>query len=332
MKKIFYVLMLVVLFYGCKKDEPGSIKGSITDKSTGEAIKDAEVQLSTGTKVLTNETGEYEFAEVKAGDYTLTVTKTDYTTISGYQVAVEADKVTTVNLQMEKTETEPEEIEGMVFVRGGTFTMGCTDEQGDDCFDWELPSHQVTVSDFYIGKYEVTQKEWREVMGTNPSYFTGDNLPVEQVSWDDVQEFITKLNEQTGKNYRLPTEAEWEFAARGGNQSQGYKYSGSDNADLVAWYYENSNGTTHAVGTKQANELGIYDMSGNVWEWCSDWYGGYTADSQVDPTGPVTGSGRVRRGGDWGSNTRSLRVSDHSDYDPDSRSANLGFRLACSSN
>lgn len=329
MRKVFYVLMVAVLFYGCKKDEPGSIKGSITDKSTGEAIKDAEVQLSTGTKVLTNETGEYEFAEVKVGDYTLTVTKADYTTISGHQVAVETDKVTIVNLQMEKTETEPEEIEGMVFVRGGTFTMGCTD---DECYDWELPAHQVTVSDFYIGKYEVTQKEWREIMGTNPSYFTGDDLPVEQVSWNDIQEFITKLNEQTGKNYRLPTEAEWEYAARGGNQSQGYKYSGSNDINLVAWYNENSNSTTHAVGTKQANELGIYDMSGNVWEWCSDWYGVYTADSQVDPTGPETGSYRVLRGGGWFNNAGYVRVSYRNYIVPDTRSIHLGFRLACSSN
>jgi len=216
----------------------------------------------------------------------------------------------------------------MIFIEGGTFTMGCTSEQGNDCFNWEKPAHQVTVNGFYIGKYEVTQAQWRAIMGNNSSYFKGDNLPVEVVSWNDIQEFIRKLNAQTGKQYRLPTEAEWEFAARGGNRSQGYKYSGSNTVGNVAWYDGNS-GRTHAVGSKSANELGIYDMSGNVWEWCSDWYGDYSSNAQTNPEGPSTGSYRMIRGGSW--NTSPMRVSNRFNSMPGDLCNSLGFRLACSS-
>ncbi|MBQ6584525.1 MAG: formylglycine-generating enzyme family protein [Alistipes sp.] len=219
----------------------------------------------------------------------------------------------------------------MVYVEGGTFTMGATSEQGSDAYSDESPIHSVTVSDFYIGKYEVTQAQWRAVMGSNPSYFTGDNLPVKQVSWDDIQEFITKLNTMTGKTFRLPTEAEWEYAARGGNQSKGYKYSGSNTLDNVAWYTNNSGGKTHPVGQKQPNELGLYDMSGNVWEWCQDWYGSYSSSSQTNPTGPNSGYGRVLRGGSWFSNAALCRVSSRSYSNPHSHYGNHGFRLACSS-
>jgi formylglycine-generating enzyme required for sulfatase activity len=219
----------------------------------------------------------------------------------------------------------------MVFVRGGTFTMGCTSEQGDDCFDWERPAHSVTLSDYYIGKYEVTQAQWRAVMGNNPSYFKGDNLPVEYVHWDDVQEFITKLNSMTGKQYRLPTEAEWEYAARGGNSSMGYKYSGSNAAGNVAWYEDNSNESTHVVGTKSPNELGIYDMSGNVFEWCSDWYGDYSSSAQTNPQGPSSGSDRVIRGGSWNDGTRAVRVSFRIDIAPSYENFAVGFRLVLSS-
>lgn len=220
----------------------------------------------------------------------------------------------------------------MVYVEGGTFTMGATSEQGSDAYSDERPTHSVTVSDFYIGKYEVTQAQWRAVMGSNPSYFTGDNLPVKQVSWDDIQEFITKLNTMTGKTFRLPTEAEWEYAARGGNKSKGYKYSGSNTLDNVAWYTNNSSRKTHPVGQKQPNELGLYDMSGNVWEWCQDWYGSYSSSSQTNPTGPSSGSCRVLRGGSWVRNARRCRVSyrDGRTF-PDYRSYDSGFRLACSS-
>jgi len=220
----------------------------------------------------------------------------------------------------------------MVFVQGGTFTMGCTPEQGGDCNDDEKPAHQVTLSSFYIGKYEVTQAQWKAVIGNNPSSFKGDNLPVESVSWDDVQDFIRKLNAHTGKQYRLPTEAEWEYAARGGNKSHEYKYSGSYYPNDVAWFSENGGETTHPVGTKQPNELGIYDMSGNVYEWCSDWYGNYSSNAQTNPEGSSSGSIRVFRGGGWNYIARNCRVSSRYYYAPDFRSYFLGFRLACSSN
>ena len=217
----------------------------------------------------------------------------------------------------------------MVYVKGGTFTMGATAEQGSDADSDEKPTHSVTVSDFYIGKYEVTQAQWRAIMGSNPSRFTGDNNPVEQVTWNDVQEFIKKLNAQTGKKYRLPTEAEWEYAARGGNKSKGYRYSGSDSISDVAWYIDNARGT-HPVGQKAPNELGIYDMSGNVWEWCQDWYGDYSSSSQTNPTGPSSGSDRVMRGSGWYYSARSCRISNRSFFGPDYRGSNCGFRLACS--
>ncbi|MDR0604460.1 MAG: formylglycine-generating enzyme family protein [Bacteroidales bacterium] len=214
----------------------------------------------------------------------------------------------------------------MVYVQGGTFNMGSNDGNSN-----EQPVHQVTLSSYYISKYEITQAQWKAVMGNNPSYFKGDNLPVEQVSWDDVQEFISRLNAATGEQYRLPTEAEWEYAARGGQQSNRYSYSGSNNVNDVAWYSSNSDNKTHAVGTKQANELGIYDMSGNVWEWCYDWYGTYSASAQHDPMGASSGSYRVRRGGSWFSNAADCRVSFRSYASPGLRYYYLGFRVACSS-
>ncbi len=216
----------------------------------------------------------------------------------------------------------------MVYVSGGTFTMGATSEQGSDASNNEKPAHSVTLSGYYIGKYEVTQELWNAVMGSNLSYFKGDNLPV-CVSWNDVQEFLRKLNAMTGKNYRLPTEAEWEFAARGGNSSRGYKYSGSNNIDDVAWYNGNSGDRTHAVGTKSPNELGIYDMSGNVWEWCQDWYGrSYSSSSQRNPKGPNSGPNRVIRGGGWLYSARNCRVSCRDYYSPNCWCNYLGFRLA----
>ena len=182
----------------------------------------------------------------------------------------------------------------MIAVEGGTFKMGAqsSDSGGDnydsDAYSNESPVHDVTLSSYYIGETEVTQELWEAVMGSNPSYYSGyPQRPVEYVSLNDCQEFITKLNQLTGKNFRLPTEAEWEYAARGGNKSKGYKYSGSNTIDNVAWYTSNSGSETHDVKTKQANELGIYDMSGNVYEWCQDWYDSYSSGSQTDPTGPT---------------------------------------------
>lgn len=216
----------------------------------------------------------------------------------------------------------------MVWVEGGTFRMGATSEQGSDADSYEKSVHSVTLSGYYIGKTEVTQALWQAVMGSNPSYFEGDDLPVEQVSWDDCQEFIRKLNSLTGQNFRLPTEAEWEFACRGGNNSRGYKYSGSNYIDNVAWYDGNSGDKTHPVATKSPNELGIYDMSGNVWEWCADWYGDYSSGRQTNPKGPYGGSGRVLRGGGWYYYARNCRSSFRDSYIPTYRYGYLGLRLA----
>lgn len=218
----------------------------------------------------------------------------------------------------------------MVEVGGGTFTMGATSEQGSDAWDEEKPAHEVTLSDYYIGQTEVTQALWEAVMGSNPSDSKGDNLPVEQVSWDDCQVFIQKLNQLTGKQFRLPTEAEWEYAARGGRKSRGYKYAGGNNIDSVAWCDGNSGNETHPVATKQANELGIYDMSGNVLEWCSDWCGDYTSSSQSDPQGSSSGSFRVIRGGCYYNFARNCRVSYRISNTLDYRSGYLGLRLSCS--
>ena len=218
----------------------------------------------------------------------------------------------------------------MVRVEAGTFTMGATPEMKNPDND-EKPTHRVTLTnDYYIGKYEVTQALWQMVMGNNPSEFKGDNLPVETVSWYDCQEFISKLNRITGKTFRLPTEAEWEYATRGGNKSRGYQYSGSNNLSDVAWYYDNSGYKTHAVGTKQPNELGIYDMSGNVREWCQDWKGAYSSSSQVNPTGANSGSYRVIRGGYWGYDASYCHSSHRTYASPGSRDISLGLRLVLS--
>ena len=216
----------------------------------------------------------------------------------------------------------------MVEVVGGTFTMGATAEQGSDAGKAEKPAHQVTLSSYMIGKTEVTQELWEAVMGSNPSEFNGSNLPVENVSWEDCQTFIRKLNALTDKNFRLPTEAEWEFAARGGNNSRGYKYSGSNTLSNVAWYDDNSSNKTHPVATKAPNELGIYDMSGNVWEWCNDGYGDYTSASQTNPTVPNSGSSCVYRGGSWFYYASACRVSDRGYTDETTlRGAAFGLRL-----
>lgn len=217
----------------------------------------------------------------------------------------------------------------MVKIQGGTFQMGATSEQGNDISINEKPIHSVTLSDYHIGQTQVTQELWQAVMGSNPSEFKGDSqCPVENVSWNDCMEFIAKLNRLTGKNFRLPTEAEWEYAARGGSKSRGYKYSGNNNPDLVAWYDGNSINKTHPVAQKQANELGLYDMSGNVWEWCSDWYGEYINEVQTNPTGPITGTDYVQRGGSWENGSIGVRVSRRSPGTPALRGCYYGLRLA----
>ena len=217
----------------------------------------------------------------------------------------------------------------MIKVEGGTFTMGATSEM-ENPYDDEKPTHQVTLSSYYIGETEVTQALWKAVMGSNPSAFKGDNLPVEKVSWNDCQTFISKLNALTGKRFRLPTEAEWEFAARGGNQSRHTQYSGSSRIDDVAWYDGNSGSKTHPVKTQQPNELGIYDMSGNVYEWCQDWYGSYSSYAQTDPTGAGSGSYRVIRGGSWYGSPRYCSSSNRVCITPGYLINDLGLRLVLS--
>ena len=250
----------------------------------------------------------------------------------------------------------------MVAVKGGTFTMGATSEQGVDAGESEKPAHSVTLSDYYIGKFEVTvglfrtfidetnyitdaDKEGQSYVWTGSSWekkngvnwrcdakgnvrnSSEDNYPVIHVSWNDANAFSEWLTGKIGLIFRLPTEAEWEYAARGGNKSNGYKYSGSNTIDNVAWYWDNIDKMTYPVGKKSPNELGIYDMSGNVWEWCYDWYGSYSTDSQTDPTGPSSGSHRVNRGGGWSGHAKYCRVSDRYYYSPSKRGSNLGFRL-----
>jgi len=247
----------------------------------------------------------------------------------------------------------------IIYVEGGTFKMGCTEDPDEDCYENEKPAHDVTLSSYNIGKFPVTQAQWLAVMGswpgTAPSSTNGlgDNYPAYHVSWNDIvgtsgtsevingvtyyaNGFIFKLNQLTGKKYRLPTEAEWEYAARGGNQSAGYKYSGSNTVGDVAWYYDNHTlnyNYTKPVGTKAANELNIHDMSGNVWEWCSDWYSDtyYSETPTNNPTGPAVGSIRVLRGGSWYNGARNARVSLRGYGAPGYRSGDIGFRLACSS-
>jgi formylglycine-generating enzyme required for sulfatase activity len=231
----------------------------------------------------------------------------------------------------------------LIFIDGGTFQMGSASGSSD-----EKPLRSVTVSSFYLGKYEVTQKQWVAVMGSNPSSFKGDDRPVEQVSWFDAVDFCNRLSAKEGlelcytisgmnvtcdfsKNgYRLPTEAEWEYAARGGRSSRGYTYAGGNDAGAVAWCGANSGETTHAVGGKQANELGLYDMSGNVYEWCWDWYGNYGAGAQMDPRGPSSGQCRVVRGGSWDRrDDTDLRPAVRGFVEPGNRYSSLdGFRLA----
>ena len=218
----------------------------------------------------------------------------------------------------------------MMLVEGGTFAMGATSEQiVNDTPEDEFPVHNVTLSNYYIGETEVTQELWNTVMGENPSNFKGDlQCPVEMVSWDDCQTFIAKLNELTGKAFRLPTEAQWEYAARGGKQTKKYLYSGGDDLDAVAWHYYNASETTHPVKTKRPNELHLYDMSGNVWEWCADWYGSYSADGQTNPTGPAKGAKRVVRGGAWSYMSNYAPVAYRNYCEPDFSWYACGLRLA----
>jgi formylglycine-generating enzyme required for sulfatase activity/biopolymer transport protein ExbD len=305
---------------------------------------DAKIELTGDAGESYTATGMKIFENIPVGNYTIKVSFAGYNA-SSETVQIKQNEKINKSIALTKTASGLTGSSGsttgsisndygieMVFVKGGTFSMGCTSEQ-NDCGAEEKPILQVTVSDFYIGKYEVTQKQWKEIMGTNPSSFKNcDYCPVESVSWNNVQDFIIKLNQKTGKNYRLPTEAEWEYAARGGSAGAPTRYAGSNKIDEVGWYGSNSSGKTHPSGKKKSNELGIYDMSGNVWEWCSDWYGGYyyKSSSQINPKGPTSGSYRVVRGGSYGDGARNSRVSNRGNTFPTGGGNYQGFRLVLS--
>ena len=293
--------------------------------------------------------------ERQPGRYSVTFSAEGYVDTTKY-VTITAGKTVTCSVTLRRKQTVKASyangilnVNGvqykMVFVEGGTFQMGSND--GYPC---EQPEHYVTLSSYYIGQTEVTQTLWQAVMGSNPSFFKGGNLPVENVSWEDCQMFITKLNQLAGQRFRMPTEAEWEYAARGGKNSKGYKYSGSNTLDNVAWYWENSGDSrlsgnwdsdrikanhckTHPVTTKQANELVLYDMSGNVLEWCQDWYGPdyYHNSPNSNPIGPSSGSDRVSRGGNWSSAGWCCSVFSRNNCGPWYRDNNIGLRLALTS-
>lgn len=224
---------------------------------------------------------------------------------------------------------DPYEVE-MIMVVGGYYMMGSADGLGGAWYD--TAPHPVELTNFYISKYEVTQKLWKAVMGNNPSEIKGDNLPVTNVSYEMVKEFITKLNQLTGKHYRLPTEAEWEYAARGGFRKKDCKYAGSDKLNSVAWYANNSKDKVHPVGKKAPNELGLFDMSGNVWEWVNDWYGldYYEYSEEVNPLGPGSANERVIRGGGYMEIDEDCTVYRRGRFDPKSGNPSIGFRLASS--
>jgi formylglycine-generating enzyme required for sulfatase activity len=314
--------------------------------------KDAVQVLERALKLGVKLPGEFHFhygkALFKTGNYDDSLSSlTSYLTLVGkdgeyYEEAVtlvvdakdeqEDAKLRSLDSEHQRTEAAGETEDGMVYIKGGCFDMGNIfgDEEAEV---GEKPVHTVCVGDFYLGKTEVTQKQWVDIIGHNPSKFKSGDRPVERVSWNNIQDFIKKLNKATGMNYRLPTEAEWEYAARSGGGKE--KWAGADEESELgeyAWYYNNSaRDGTHSVAGKEPNGLGLYDMMGNVWEWCSDWYdrGYYENSPAKNPQGPSDGSTRVLRGGGWRSKPVHIRTVDRNDFDPDIKKfANIGFRLA----
>lgn len=327
----FVWISLVFFASACQILDLGnfSVTGVVKDVDTGDPLSGVEVELvSSGEKVsvTTNASGSFRFEHLEMGEYKLNCSKIDYTSQSKkLKVRHEYEQSLEIKLQGY--------VHDMVYVAGGTFQMGATEEQGTvDVEQDEYPVHSVTLSDFYMAKYPVTKAQWIAVMGSSPSPASDpSDFPVRSVTWLEAQIFIEKLNLITGRNYRLPTEAEWEYAARGGMLSQGYKYAGSNTLNDVAWYNGNSNAgqDCHPVGQKLPNELGLYDMSGLVVELCQDYYSeSYYAESpQVNPKGPASGQLRTMRGGSYYSVPRECRVADRWDIVEDARYVNVGFRL-----
>ena len=319
-KHIFFfisiVLLIIATMVGCKK---------ITDITLPLDLYLAVGKTATLTVTITPENASNQAVSWSSSDSNIAIVDDGIVTgiAAGRAVITATSKEGNHTTKCFVTVLQPIEPE-MVWVKGGTFTMGCSD---DECRPAELPNHEVTVSSFNIGKYTVTQKEWKSVMENLPTlYFTGDDIPISNITFESIQIFITRLNAVTGKNYRLSTEAEWEYATRGGNKSKGFKYSGSDDVDLVAWYSGNSGSIVHPVGKKQPNELGIYDMSGNICEYCSDWVAVYTNDPQTNPTGPSEGTYHVLRDGGFTADAQFVRVSIRG-YTKANKMEGLGFRL-----
>lgn len=360
----FIIMFCLMLFACCGTELPDSLneytvsKGSDTDQIT--VSKDLKVTVQSlsfeaaggieGFTIISNTTWTIACnqswctvsSSSESGSRAITVYVSENTSPSSRSatITVKADSlsqnigITQDGASQENQSARTFTVNGvwfrMIRVDGGTFTMGATSEQGSDAYDNEKPVHSVTLSTYYIGETEVTQDLWQVVMGKNPSLSNIDGLrkAVENVRWYDCQDFISKLNSLTGQNFRLPTEAEWEFAARGGNNSRGYKYAGSNTIGDVAWYSGNSHGMNPDVAKKSPNELGLYDMSGNVSEWCQDWYGDYSSSSQTNPIGSSAGSLRVIRGGSRGESERGCRVSFRSLESPKLSNSALGLRLA----
>ncbi len=358
-----------VRFIGHNKDWVSPLAGEITKISNNRInFIIGTIQPGTSGAPLLTENGIIGLIleDEKAASYALSLTRireligaARYPYFGGSAYDPKAVSTTSDSPIMQPNSLVP----AMVQVRGGTFTMGCTSEQGSDCSDDEKPSHQVTLRDFYLGQYEVTVREfkafidatnyqtdaekegtsliltekskefrkginWRHDIAGNIRPSAEYNHPVIHVSWNDATAYCEWLAGKTGKKYRLPTEAEWEYAARGGQQTKNYKYAGGNELSEVAWFTDNAGSKTHLVGGKRPNELGLYDMSGNVWEWCQDWHGTYSSASQTNPSGAGTGSYRVFRGGSWGLTARFCRVSFRYFYAPAHRFNLLGFRLA----
>ena len=319
-KKFFKlaICVMALVLAGCGPNVRGTQEEHKSDQTL--TVNDSDLTLTVNDSV--------QAFTVNDSDQTLTVNDSDQTLMVN-----DSNQTLPVNDSVPSDSILTFTVNGisfnMVAVEGGTFTMGATSEQQRVAYDWEKPAHSVTLSDFSIGETEVTEELWYAVMEESQySRCKNKNLPIEYVSWNECQEFITKLNQLTGKNFRLPTEAEWEYAARGGKESMGYRYAGSNTLSEVAWYTDNSESVTHPVKQKQPNELGLYDMSGNVWEWCQDWYGSYYSFAETNPTGPTTGSYRVKRGGGSCYHAKDCRTSIRDRYDPAHGDSNLGLRLA----
>ena len=331
---IIALLLSLLLFVGCEKDVNDE-RLRVTPENIEIGYEGGTVQVdiesTSGWKVIVPS----DCTWVKSDRYESEVGHRQWIKLTISKNNTEETRKATITISnrgqscdisiVQYKETYVETINGlnlkMIFVEEGTFAMGSNDGDSD-----ERPVHNVTLDLYYIGETEVTQAQWRAIMGTNPSYYTGDNRPVENVSWNEAQEFCDKLSALTGKKYVLPTEAQWEYAARGGNKSMGYKYSGSNTIGDVAVYYDYSHSN---VKSKKPNELGIYDMSGNVYEWCSDWFGNYSSSPQTNPQGPSSGSRRVLRGGSWFDSASNCRVALRYYNSPSSRYDNYGFRVVC---